>query len=73
MGCKDEFLDAYEDAQGVIVTGDMAADGSISSRKYAPDPSVQERAWNPDNSFYFLPIKLDEINRNKLLVQNPQY
>lgn len=64
---------AYEDAQGVIITGDMAADGSISNREYAQDPSVQERAWNPNNSFYFLPIKLDEINRNKLLVQNPQY
>ncbi|MEX1239913.1 MAG: RagB/SusD family nutrient uptake outer membrane protein [Cyclobacteriaceae bacterium] len=64
---------AYEDAQGVIVTGDMAADGTISNRVYAPDESVQERAWNPSNSFYFLPIKLDEINRNSLLVQNPQY
>jgi hypothetical protein len=63
----------YEDAQGVIVTGDMAADGTISNREYAPDPSVQQRDWNPNNSFYFLPIKLDEMNKNKLLVQNPMY
>lgn len=63
----------YEDAQGVIVTGDMAADGTISNRIYAPDPSVQQRDWNPNNSFYFLPIKLDEMNRNELLVQNPLY
>ena len=64
---------AYEDAQGVLVTGDMAADGTITNRTFAPDPSVQEREWNPDNSFYFLPIKLDEMNRNELLIQNPEY
>lgn len=63
----------YEDAQGVIVTGDMAADGTISNRTYAPDLSVQQRSWNPSNAFYFLPIKIDEINKNKLLVQNPQH
>lgn len=63
----------YEDAQGVIVTGDMAADGTISNRSYAPDISVQQRGWDPSNAFYFLPIKLDEINKNELLVQNPQY
>jgi hypothetical protein len=63
----------YEDAQGVIVTGDMAADGTISNRSYAPDPSVQQRNWNSNNAFYFLPIKLDEMNKNKLLVQNPGY
>jgi starch-binding outer membrane protein, SusD/RagB family len=63
----------YEDAQGVIVTGDMAADGTITNRTYAPDLSVQDRAWSSNNSFYFLPIKLDEMNRNALLVQNPQY
>jgi starch-binding outer membrane protein, SusD/RagB family len=63
----------YEDAQGVIVTGDMAADGTISNRTYAPDLSVQQREWNPTNAFYFLPIKLDEMNKNQLLVQNPEY
>ena len=63
----------YEDAQGVIVTGDMAADGTITNRTYAPDPSVQERQWRADNAFYFLPIKLDEMNKNNLLIQNPQY
>jgi starch-binding outer membrane protein, SusD/RagB family len=64
---------AYEDAQGVVVTGNMAADGTISNRSFAPAPSVQERQWNVTNSFYFLPIKLDEMNKNKLLVQNPRY
>lgn len=32
---------------------------------------VQERDWK--DRFYFFPIKLDEINRNDLLVQNPLY
>ena len=32
---------------------------------------VQDRAWN--NKMYFLPIVLDEINRNQNLVQNPLY
>ncbi|MGN6530617.1 MAG: hypothetical protein ACTHK0_02535 [Ginsengibacter sp.] len=32
---------------------------------------VQQRAWNP--RFYFLPIALDEMNRNNKLVQNPLY
>ncbi|CAN5162465.1 RagB/SusD family nutrient uptake outer membrane protein [soil metagenome] len=30
---------------------------------------IQERSW--DNKMYFLPITLDEINRNKNLIQNP--
>ncbi len=32
---------------------------------------VQERTWN--NKAYLLPILLDEMNKNKLLVQNPGY
>lgn len=32
---------------------------------------VQERKWN--NKAYFLPIYLDEINKNDLLIQNPGY
>lgn len=32
---------------------------------------VGERSWN--NRFYFLPITLDEMNRNNLLIQNPLY
>jgi hypothetical protein len=32
---------------------------------------VQGRAW--DNKVYLLPILLDEMNRNELLVQNPGY
>lgn len=32
---------------------------------------VQERDWK--DRFYFFPIKLDEMNRNNLLIQNPLY
>ena len=32
---------------------------------------IQDRAWN--DKMYFLPIILDEINRNQDLVQNPLY
>lgn len=32
---------------------------------------VQDRSWK--DRFYFMPIKLDELNKNKLLVQNPLY
>ncbi|MDR0348918.1 MAG: RagB/SusD family nutrient uptake outer membrane protein [Tannerella sp.] len=32
---------------------------------------VQDRDWK--DRFYFFPIKLDEMNRNNLLIQNPLY
>lgn len=35
--------------------------------------NVQNRAWNASNKTYFLPIMLDELNKNNLLVQNPGY
>lgn len=33
--------------------------------------NVQGRDWK--DSFYFMPIQLDEMNRNNLLIQNPLY
>ncbi len=38
--------------------------------RYVRD-TVQARAW--DNKMYFMPIRLDELNRNGLLKQNPGY
>ncbi len=38
--------------------------------RYAID-TVQTRAW--DNKMYFMPIRLDELNRNSMLKQNPGY
>lgn len=32
---------------------------------------IQGRNWK--NSFYFLPIQIEEMNRNNLLIQNPLY
>ncbi|WP_242922107.1 RagB/SusD family nutrient uptake outer membrane protein [Pontibacter liquoris] len=61
---------AYENATGVSVTGNMAANGAISNRTYSKI-KIQDREWNP--RFYFLPIELDEMNRNTKLIQNPLY
>jgi len=33
--------------------------------------NVEERVWN--DRWYFLPISIDEMNKNTLLVQNPLY
>ena len=38
--------------------------------RYVTD-TIQARAWN--NKMYFMPIRLDELNRNSLLKQNPGY
>lgn len=61
---------AYENATGVEVNGTMNADGTITNRTYSVI-KAQDRAWNP--RFYFLPIKIDEMNRNNKLIQNPLY
>ncbi len=70
--------DAYQNAKGVRI--DYKVDASATKSDYtskvigAPTYSIinaQDRAWDP--RFYFLPIKLDEINRNNKLVQNPLY
>ena len=61
---------AYTNAKGIeprykLVNGTT----SLSPTYIITD--AQQRAWNP--RFYFLPIQLDEINRNSKLVQNPLY
>jgi len=53
------------DASGIIIQD--PASGPV---KYEVS-SVQERAWN--DKLYWLPILLDEMNRNKNLIQNPLY
>ena len=35
------------------------------------ESGVENRSW--DDKLYFPPIKLDEINKNKKLIQNPGY
>lgn len=61
---------AYTDATGISVTGNIANDNTISNRVYTVVTS-QPRSWNP--RFYFFPITIDEMNRNNKLVQNPLY
>jgi hypothetical protein len=54
-----------KDANGIVIT-DPLSGPPIYTRNV-----VQERDWN--DKMYFLPIILDEINRNKNLIQNPLY
>jgi starch-binding outer membrane protein, SusD/RagB family len=50
---------------GIVISQPLAGPVKYSLNK------VQDRAWN--NKLYFLPIILEEINRNKDLIQNPLY
>lgn len=52
-------------ANGIVIQQPLAGPVSYTRNK------VQDRAWN--DKMYFLPIILDEINRNNQLVQNPYY
>ena len=63
--------DAYKDVQGIDILYKLNPDKVTTTPTYKVIPSVIARAWNP--SFYFLPIKLDEMNKNKELIQNPLY
>ncbi len=62
--------EAYEDAAGVSIRHKVDGSGNILSTTYTTI-NVQDRAWKP--SFYLFPVKLDELNRNSKLVQNPLY
>ena len=67
--------EAYQDAQGIRVIGRLDPNGELLvDNRYDYEyevTTVQQREWNDRN--YFLPIALDEINRNPNLVQNPGY
>lgn len=63
---------AYTDAQGIDILYKLNPDKTTSTTPvYQVIPSVTKRAWL--DRFYFLPIKLDEMNRNNTLIQNPLY
>lgn len=62
---------AYQDAQGVSIRYKIDDAGNILSGPAYSVIMAQDRDWNP--RFYLFPIKLDEMNRNKNLVQNPLY
>ena len=62
---------AYENAQGLRIDGTMDVNGVIQSARTYSGVNAQTRAWNP--RFYFMPIKVDEMQKNNKLVQNPLY
>ena len=62
---------AYTNAQGVAIRYQVDVNGNVISGPTYSVINAQNRAWNP--RFYFLPIKLDEMNRNNKLIQNPLY
>lgn len=62
---------AYDNARGINIVHKLNADKVTTTPTYSVIASVQRRAWK--DQFYFLPIKLTEMNRNKSLVQNPIY
>ncbi len=57
--------EAMVNANGIVIEDPLAGPVVYKRNK------IQDRAWN--DKMYFLPITLDEINRNKNLVQNPMY
>lgn len=52
-------------ANGIVIEAPLNSPVKYSLNK------IQDRSWS--NNMYFLPITLDEINRNRNLVQNPLY
>lgn len=52
-------------ANGIVIEDPLSGPVTYKLNK------IQDRAWS--NKMYFLPILLDEINRNKNLKQNPLY
>jgi hypothetical protein len=63
--------EGYKDVMAVQPVYKLNSDHSTALTPTYNIVDVQQRAWNP--RFYFLPIALDEMNRNDKLVQNPLY
>jgi len=63
--------EAYTPVQGINILNKLNDDKVTTTPTYSVIPSVIDRSWNP--RFYFLPIKLDEMNKNDNLIQNPLY
>ena len=57
---------AIVNAQGIDIRYHLNADKPIYNVI-----EVQSREWKDQS--YLMPIKLDEINKNNLLIQNPLY
>jgi starch-binding outer membrane protein, SusD/RagB family len=61
----------HDNAKGINIRYPLNPDKTTSTIPDYSIVNVQDRAWN--NRFYFLPIGLDEMNKNDQLVQNPLY
>ena len=67
----------------MVITGKLKPGKTVTTYRYSKDnydytyrvqnieSGVENRAWS--DKLYFPPIKLDEMNKNKLLIQNPGY
>lgn len=62
--------EVYTDALGVEIRDKMVGNKPAGTPTFKVI-EVQERAWN--NRGYLLPIKIEELNRNSRLLQNPLY
>lgn len=62
---------AYTNAEGVDVRYKLLPNNTTATKPTFSVIEVQDRAWN--DRAYLLPIKLDELNRNDKLIQNPLY
>lgn len=62
---------AMTNALGIKVTYPLLPNNTTSTIPTYEVIKAHDRAWL--NKIYFLPIPLDELNRNNLLVQNPLY
>jgi hypothetical protein len=62
---------AYQNAKGVSIRYKVDNAGNVIAGPTYTVINAQDRAWNP--RFYFLPISMDEMLRNKNLIQNPLY
>jgi hypothetical protein len=62
-----------KDAMGINIylEGDSPTDRSTWRNYRYETYDIQQRAWA--DKMYFMPIRLDELNRNSLLKQNPGY
>jgi len=63
--------EGYTDAKGVDVRYKLNADHTTALKPTITPKVIQTRYW--DNKAYFFPISREEMNKNNLLIQNPNY
>jgi len=61
----------FDNAKGIEIRYPLNPDKTTSNTPTFKVIDVQDRNWK--DRAYFLPIKLDEMNKNKNLIQNPLY